>query len=72
VRGHFAGSAIGPDLTHFGSRRTFAAGTSPLTLEAISEFILDSSALKPGSLMPSFDMPIEDANAIAAYLQELR
>jgi cytochrome c oxidase subunit 2 len=73
VRGHFAGGAIGPDLTHFGRLRKFGAGTLPLTPDAIGGFIVNSAAAKPGSLMPAFDgMPVEDAAAIAAYLQELR
>jgi cytochrome c oxidase subunit 2 len=73
VRGHAPGSAIGPDLTHFGARRSLAAGTLPMTVEAISAFIRDPAASKPGARMPSFaEMPVEDANAIAAYLVELR
>lgn len=73
VRGHSAGTPIGPDLTHLGSRRSVGAGTLPMTAEAISTFIRDPSASKPGVLMPSFaEMPVEDANAIATYLAELR
>jgi cytochrome c oxidase subunit II len=73
IRGHLAGGAIGPDLTHFGSRRTLAAGTLPMTGDAIARFVRDPSAIKPGSLMPSFrQMSSEDAGAIAAYLAELR
>ena len=73
IRGHFAGSTIGPDLTHVGSRRSLAAGTLPMTGDAISRFIRDPSRSKPGSRMPSFeDMPADDAQAIAAYLSTLR
>lgn len=72
VRGHFAGSPIGPDLTHFASRRSFGAGTAPMTIEALAPFIVDSAELKPGSRMPPFDqMPPADAERIAAYLLEL-
>ena len=73
IRGHVEGIAIGPDLTHFGSRRSLGAGTLPMTRDATSRFIRDSSATKPGSLMPSFhQMSAEDADAIATYLAELR
>jgi cytochrome c oxidase subunit 2 len=72
VRGHFDGSAIGPDLTHFGSRRSLAAGALPMTRDAVSRFIRDPAASKPGALMPSFDaMSAADAQAIATYLAGL-
>ncbi|MGH8513251.1 MAG: c-type cytochrome, partial [Gammaproteobacteria bacterium] len=73
IRGHFAGSSIGPDLTHVGSRRSLGAGTLPMTRVAISRFIRDPSATKPGALMPSFEgMSAEDAEAISTYLAGLR
>jgi cytochrome c oxidase subunit 2 len=73
VRGHEEGGAIGPDLTHFAGKPSFAAGTLQLELDVLGRFIVDSAALKPGSLMPAFeDMPAGDARAIAAYLLELR
>src|SRR3546814_15946546 len=62
VRGHFAGSAIGPDLTRLGARRSLAAGTLPMTRDAIGRFIRDPSATKPGALMPAFaGLPADDA-----------
>jgi len=73
VRGHFPGSPIGPDLTHFGARLSLAAGTLPMTVDAIGRFIRDPSAFKPGVPMPAFrDMPPEDAESIAVYLSELQ
>lgn len=73
IRGHFTDSPIGPDLTHFGSRRSLGAGTLPMEPAAISRFIRDPAATKPGALMPAFrTMPDEDAAAIAAWLAELR
>lgn len=73
VRGHVQGTPIGPDLTHYGSRRTLGAGTVPLTAEATSRFIRNPAALKPGALMPRFGTMSEaDADAIAAYLLELK
>ncbi|HKU87585.1 MAG TPA: cytochrome c oxidase subunit II [Casimicrobiaceae bacterium] len=73
IRGHFAGSTIGPDLTHFGSRLSLGAGTSAMTGDAVARFIRDSSSLKPGSRMPAFrHMPPDDAERVAAYLTDLR
>ena len=71
VRGHFAGTPIGPDLTHYGARTTLAAGTLPMSVAATSRFIRDPRAVKPGALMPAFRMPAEDADAIAEYVTEL-
>jgi cytochrome c oxidase subunit 2 len=73
IRGHVAGAQIGPDLTHYGSRRTLAAGTLPMGAAATSRFIRNPAEIKPGALMPAFRaMPESDARAIAAYLLELR
>lgn len=73
VRGHGPVSAIGPDLTHFGSRRSLGAGTLPMAPAETAAFIRDSSVAKPGSLMPAFPgMSDADAAAIAAYLHGLR
>lgn len=73
VRGHFTASPIGPDLTHFGSRLSLAAGTLPISVAAIANFIRNPAMAKPGALMPAFEsMPAEDADVIAAYLMELK
>jgi cytochrome c oxidase subunit 2 len=73
IRGHFAGSTIGPDLTHFGSRTSLGAGASALTRDAVARFIRDSTSLKPGSRMPAFgSMPQDDAERVAAYLLDRR
>ena len=73
IRGHFAGSIIGPDLTHFGSRTSLGAGASPITRAAVARFVRDSSSLKPGSRMPAFrQMPPDDAERVATYLMDRR
>src|SRR5690606_14687228 len=73
VRGHFESPGIGPDLTHFARRASFAAGTLPLEQALLERFIVRSSAVKPGSRMPAFpDMPADDAAMLASYLLALR
>jgi cytochrome c oxidase subunit 2 len=73
VRGHFESSGIGPDLTHFARRTSFAAGMLPLEQTVLERFVVRSSALKPGSRMPAFaDMPADDVAELAAYLLALR
>jgi cytochrome c oxidase subunit 2 len=65
---------IGPDLTHFGSRTTIAAGVFPNDSADLARWIADAPALKPGSLMPRMQPPLSDAEiaALVAYLQSLK
>lgn len=73
IRGTAATGKIGPDLTHFGSRRTLAAGVLPMTTADIAGFIRNSGATKPGVRMPAFPhMSDADAIRIARYLEGLQ
>ncbi|HWK65857.1 MAG TPA: cytochrome c oxidase subunit II [Rhizobiaceae bacterium] len=73
VAGSEAQGAIGPDLSHLGSRATLGAGILPNTKEAIARFIADPDAIKPGAKMPAFHMlPPQDIEAIADYLKGLQ
>jgi cytochrome c oxidase subunit 2 len=72
IRGTGAGGETAPDLTHFASRTTIAAGTLPRTAGHLSGWILDPQALKPGSLMPPTSLPTEDVQVLVAYLLSLR
>ena len=65
---------IGPNLTHFGSRTTIAAGMWPNDSAHLARWIADAPALKPGSLMPRMQPPLDDAGiaALVAYLQSLK
>lgn len=72
VRGTEAGGAIGPDLTHVGSRLSLAAATLPNDAAAFARWIRDSHGVKPENLMPPFRNIAEDEiAAIAAYLDGL-
>ena len=71
IRGVSAG-VIGPDLTHFGSRGTVAAGILPSTLDNVAAWVKDPQALKPGVKMPALGLTDEQAHAVAAYLLSLK
>lgn len=72
IRGSEHRGAIGPDLSHFGARRTVGAGILPQTDDAVARFIRHPQASKPGVRMPAFDhMPPHDALLIARYLKGL-
>jgi cytochrome c oxidase subunit 2 len=82
VRGTSAAGMIGPDLSMFGERSTIAAGLMENTPANLTEWILHAPELKKGIIMPGASegaggMPPtglsrEDAQAVAAYLSDLR
>src|SRR5438105_1358919 len=51
VEGTGAGARQAPDLTHVASRATLAAGALPNDVAALSAWILDPQAIKPGAYM---------------------
>jgi cytochrome c oxidase subunit 2 len=71
IRGTQAGSRVGPELTHVGSRRTIAAGTLPNTRQQLIEWIRDPQSIKPGTRMPASRLSDDDLRAVAAYLEGL-
>jgi cytochrome c oxidase subunit 2 len=71
IGGTGASGAIGPDLTHFASRRSIAAGSLPNTLGHLEGWIADPQTLKPGNRMPVIDIAPADLHAVSAYLASL-
>lgn len=73
VRGTAAGGREGPDLTHFGSRLTIAAGALNNTQKNIAEWIARNDEIKPGNEMPEFPhLDRQTRLSIAAYLKSLK
>ena len=72
VRGTRAGGVLGPDLTHFASRDTLAAGVLPNTPAGRTEWIAATQRVKPGVLMPTVPLTDYDRRAVVAYLGDLR
>jgi cytochrome c oxidase subunit 2 len=72
IRGTEAQGAVGPDLTHVGSRLSLAAATLPNDAEAFAEWIARNQHIKPENLMPPYEILSEDElAALAAYLDSL-
>jgi len=71
IRG-VSGGKLAPDLTHFGSRRTFAAGMYPVTAENVAAWVEHPPALKPGVKMPALPLTKHEIQALAAYLVNLK
>jgi cytochrome c oxidase subunit 2 len=73
VRGVSEAGSVGPDLTHFASRRTIGAGTLPLTEANLADWLVAPSHIKPGVRMPSFaTLPDAERAAIVDFLLELK
>ena len=71
IRGVSAG-VLGPDLTHFGSRRTLGGGMFPNTPERLGEWVRNAPGLKPGVKMPAFAFTDEQVRGLTAYLSSLK
>jgi len=65
--------AVGPNLTHFGSRERFGGDTFDNTPGLLAQWLLNSPSMKPGSDMPSFvgKLTKQDIDALVAYLRSL-
>lgn len=73
VRGTSAAGALGPDLTHVGSRLSIGAGTLPNNTGTLAGWIAASQHLKPENKMPSFDrFSGEELAALASYVESLK
>jgi cytochrome c oxidase subunit 2 len=73
IRGAGASGRIGPDLTHVGGRLSLGAAILPNDAEGFARWIRDNQKLKPGNLMPPYEIFTEDElAALSAYLAHLR
>ena len=76
VQGTDAAGIIGPDLTHFADRTTFAGAMFRNTEENLIKWVSDAPSVKPGAQMPSgvkeLGLSPEDVEAIVAYLLTLK
>ncbi len=73
VRGVSEAGAVGPDLTHFASRRSIGAGTLALTEANLHDWLVAPGHIKPGVRMPSFaTLPDAERSAIVDFLLELK
>jgi cytochrome c oxidase subunit 2 len=67
-----ANGMVGPNLSHFGSRTTMAAGIMQNTPENLQAWITDPQAIKPGNIMPNLHLRPRDVEVLASYLQSLK
>jgi cytochrome c oxidase subunit 2 len=72
VRGSSAGSRVGPDLTHFGSRKSIASATLPMSRGNIAAWVVDPQGIKPGTNMPNVSLAADEIDPLVSYLEGLR
>lgn len=72
VSGTPASGQVAPDLTHFASRKSIAAGRLPMSRDNIAKWIADPQGVKPGNNMPKVPLSQAQLAAVTAYLETLR
>jgi cytochrome c oxidase subunit 2 len=70
VRG-FSRGAVGPDLTHFSSRQTFAGAMFDMNVINLRRWLHNPPAAKPGARMPNLNLTPQEITQLIAYLQTL-
>ncbi len=72
IQGTAAQATDGPDLTHFGSRRTIAANTVRNTGGNLAAWIEDPQGIKPGALMPPASLGAAQLQSVVDFLEGLK
>jgi cytochrome c oxidase subunit 2 len=72
IAGTQAQSTVGPNLSHFKSRNTIAAGTLANNRANLVKWISDPQNVKPGVRMPAFQLSGDQLNALISYLETLK
>jgi cytochrome c oxidase subunit 2 len=72
VRGTGATATVGPDLTHVADRTSIASLTLPNTPSALTSWIHDPQAIKPGTRMPDLGLQSNVISELVSYLEDLR
>jgi cytochrome c oxidase subunit 2 len=72
INGTSTAARVGPDLTHFASRRQLGAGIADNTPENLRRWMADPQQVKPGVRMPDFKFTDEQVTQIVDYLETLK
>ena len=72
INGTPASGQVAPDLTHFASRRSIAAGTLPMSTGNLYGWVADPQSQKPGNKMPTVGLSPDELHAVVAYLKRLK
>jgi len=72
ISGTPATGQVAPDLTHFASRRSIAAGALPMNKGNLYGWVADPQSQKPGNKMPTIRLEPQELHALVAYLETLK
>jgi len=72
IKGSVAAARVGPDLTHFASRKQFGSGIADNTPENLRSWLRDPQNVKPGVKMPNFKLNDEQISQFIAYFETLK
>ncbi len=72
IAGTKAQGQVGPNLTHFASRTTFAGGVLTNTPENLATWLANPQAVKPGNLMPDLNLGPGGIKLLIAFLESLK
>ena len=72
IKGTIATATVGPDLTHFASRKQFGAGIADNTPENLRRWLRDPQQVKVGVKMPNFKLTDEQVTQLADYIETLK
>jgi cytochrome c oxidase subunit 2 len=72
IAGTQARGAIGPNLTHIGSRTSIASDTLANTPGNLAAWIRNPQAIKPGVMMPDLGLSGSQVHELVVYLESLR
>lgn len=63
---------IGPNLTHFASRKQIAGGIDENTHENLRRWLRDPQEVKPGAKMPNFNLTDDQITELVSYFETLK
>ncbi|MEP6672582.1 MAG: cytochrome c oxidase subunit II [Chthoniobacter sp.] len=72
INGTSANAGVGPDLTHFASRRQLGAGIAENTRANLHRWLKDPQQVKPGVKMPDFKFTDEQVTQLVDYFETLK
>jgi cytochrome c oxidase subunit 2 len=72
IKGTIASARVGPDLTHFASRRELGAGIVANTPTNLFRWLADPQQIKPGTKMPDYKFTNQQVTQLTDYIETLK
>jgi len=72
INGTPAVARVGPDLTHFASRKQFGGGINENTPDNLRRWLRNPQAVKPGVKMPNFNLTDDQLTELVSYFETLK